>query len=595
MERQDDQTGRNLNRTGLIEIKAEMDAYRRRGHKVIFVVYEQDRLNRKYTDYAGLREKLMLNGIEIYYSRDKSKVASSAYDRIGDDIKALLAEAELEKIAERTHRGRRQKVLEGNIIGGGSAPYGYSYVGRGRDRKLAINPEEAAVVQTIFALYAYGEAGKRYTVPDIMLYLNTHQPTTPGRVDYIRKRSTGEWATATIYRILRRRAYIGEYEQFRYRSVKDADGKTRMLSTGADERVIVRSPELSIIDENTWTAAQNRLSVGRQTSYRNNSDTGSKFLVGRRIRCGKCGLAYCGRSAGKPGVPRQGGGYRAVHTYYYCTSSGTSTTIINPCSMPYIRANKVDAAIWRWVTTKLTNPDWLRYTLSLRRDDAEAQQAELRERITTAKRQLATAEKEIIDATMLVVRGLAPESVLAAMKPHYDEKSERLRQSIEEYERRLASVPTEEQITSLVEWTARFRRVAEQATPEERRQFIELCDLRVVVMPESTKERPLLKVSAIYTVEDVITVEDETGGNGSTSGGEREGSEELSIVSQISGCCTSLRASFHSPCAQLQALAHSLKTEHVPPAKVSSLVYHCHVLTRIVPKQRACEHTDAMH
>ena len=54
-----------------------------------------------------------------------------AEDRIGEDVMALLAEIDREKILERTNRGKQQKLAEGKPGGGGKPPYGYRWRGPG--------------------------------------------------------------------------------------------------------------------------------------------------------------------------------------------------------------------------------------------------------------------------------------------------------------------------------------------------------------------------------------------------------------------------------------------------------------------------------
>src|SRR5438046_906119 len=117
------------------------------------IVYEIDRLSRRYVHQILLREEIKASGVEIHYAKTGQKSADRADDRIGEDVMALLAEIDREKILERTNRGKQQKLAEGKPGGGGKPPYGYRWQGAGKAKCLVIVEEEAKVVRLIFAWY----------------------------------------------------------------------------------------------------------------------------------------------------------------------------------------------------------------------------------------------------------------------------------------------------------------------------------------------------------------------------------------------------------------------------------------------------------
>jgi DNA invertase Pin-like site-specific DNA recombinase len=71
---------------------------------------------------------------------------------------ALVAEFERERILERTKDGRRAKAGRGGHTGG-SAPFGYRVVGRGREAQLVEVPEQQVAIDTVLGLR--GEASLR--------------------------------------------------------------------------------------------------------------------------------------------------------------------------------------------------------------------------------------------------------------------------------------------------------------------------------------------------------------------------------------------------------------------------------------------------
>lgn len=111
-------------------------------------------------------------------------------------IFAGMAMMEREAITERTLMGRKAKAKQGGFAGG-KAPYGYR---RNKEGGLIIVPEEAAVVQHIFALNKQGMGTKA-----IAARLNQEGvPTRGGR----------PWIFSTIYGILHNTKYEGNVEYY---------------------------------------------------------------------------------------------------------------------------------------------------------------------------------------------------------------------------------------------------------------------------------------------------------------------------------------------------------------------------------------------
>src|SRR5690606_19650796 len=85
------------------------------------------------------------------------------------DLDATFAKWENARRVERSLRGKRGKAESGLFVGG-RPPYGYS-VDREAQGGLAINDEQAAVVQRIFDLYVH----KGYSIRNIAETLTAEQ------------------------------------------------------------------------------------------------------------------------------------------------------------------------------------------------------------------------------------------------------------------------------------------------------------------------------------------------------------------------------------------------------------------------------------
>ena len=117
------------------------------------LVYQLDRFARSRYDSANYKAKLKKNGVRVL----------SARENISDDASGVLMESVLEGMAEyyskelgqKVRRGINESLIKRNYIGG-SVNLGYKII----DKKWAIEPQEATLVEEIFKQYANGKFAK---------------------------------------------------------------------------------------------------------------------------------------------------------------------------------------------------------------------------------------------------------------------------------------------------------------------------------------------------------------------------------------------------------------------------------------------------
>ena len=109
-----------------------------------------------------------------------------------DGMIGLLATLERKMIAMRVKMGLRTSARNG-LWHGGPVPYGYTY--DAETGKLVANPEEAAVVRTVYETYA--EVGKIHAVKEVL------------RRDELRDRRGAPWGVPALRNLLRRRLNAG--------------------------------------------------------------------------------------------------------------------------------------------------------------------------------------------------------------------------------------------------------------------------------------------------------------------------------------------------------------------------------------------------
>ncbi|MCS6889879.1 MAG: recombinase family protein, partial [Chloroflexus sp.] len=148
----DTMSGAVLDRPGLRKLR---DLIAARAVDAV-VVYSLDRLSRNVAHMLLLRDEMHGAGVELH-AVTRGQSADTAEGRLFDTIESAFAEYERLKIRERNTRGKRQKVQSGKILGCGiTPPYGYAFVGRGKEKALVVNETEAAWVRTIFTWAADG-------------------------------------------------------------------------------------------------------------------------------------------------------------------------------------------------------------------------------------------------------------------------------------------------------------------------------------------------------------------------------------------------------------------------------------------------------
>ncbi len=499
-QKRDEQSGRILGRKGLTEVLDLLES----GQANVLFIWDVDRLSRKYTGFAGLRERLHVRGIKIYISRDRKWVSPSAKERLGDDIRALVGDVEWETIRERMIDGAERKINEKRqVYGAGHPPFGYKWEGYKRDRRLVIDDDNAKIVQLIFELYVNGPVGGRpLAIPQVVHYLNDRQILPPAVMrKNVREQSQRGWVVNTVNRILRRTAYYGEFEHYQHRSTKDEHGVRSQITRAKSERVRVPCP--AIIDKTLWEAAQGKLDVGRTNASRNIK---YEYLMARRLRC-TCGYA-CTAAGGAPArertladgvTPR-----KPKRRWYKCVGKQGKIHAVRPCTMPNIAQDCLDDTVWAWVKAHLTDPEWVGHKLREERDNHDVEQVRLHAQIDALLKEQEQIEQLVgglfVDKNRY--KQLAP--IIERQIESETAKLERINTELDALQPLLQEQLTDDEIDAVAQWVARYRQAAEHATFAERRQFIELMDVRGIIIEED--DELCVKLTCRLPVEGTVRI-----------------------------------------------------------------------------------------
>jgi DNA invertase Pin-like site-specific DNA recombinase len=189
-------SGGTLERPALTRLLAEIDA----GKIDVVVVYKVDRLTRSLSDFARIVERFDAQGVS-FVSVTQQFNTTSSMGRLTLNVLLSFAQFEREVTGERI----RDKIAASKRKGmwmGGQVPLGYDLL----DRKLVINPDEAARVQHIYQRYtALGCVAK------LQAELDKDNIRSKLRLSKTGSRSGGvTFSRGALYRLLNSRLYLGE-------------------------------------------------------------------------------------------------------------------------------------------------------------------------------------------------------------------------------------------------------------------------------------------------------------------------------------------------------------------------------------------------
>jgi len=258
----------------------------------------------------------------------------------------------------------------------------------------------------------------------------------------------------------------------RYRS---QDG--RWIQNGGDRLLAVKVPV--IVDRKTWQAAQSRLAENRQAG-RNIAKY--EYLLSGRVTCGTCGLKMVGSSSRSKGWH---------YLYYRCPTITMFHS--RPCNSPtpHFRTDRVDAAVWGWIRSFLTDPTELAKGLDQCQAERERENAPIRSRLKVVNDLLAE-DRETLDRLLdlylsgdfsreaLVDRKARLETTIAAL----DRERAGLVAQLE------ARTFTPKQIRSLQEFAANVARglTLADVSFQTQRRIIEDLDVRVTLTIEDGQQ-----------------------------------------------------------------------------------------------------------
>lgn len=263
----------------------------------IVITEALNRLSRNQADTEKIRELLAYVDVRIFtLHQGHATEMHTAFEG--------LKNAQFVKdLAITLRRAQRGTAAKGLAAGGIS--YGYDVVrefdakGNVPSGRRRIKDAEAEVVRRIFAEYVAGVSAY-----EIVRRLNSERIPAPGARS---NRSNGQWCITTIVGnkarangILHNRLYVGELVYNRTRKVKNPNtGKRLIRINPQSEWQITQVPELRVIDDAVWAAAQELKGRHRQSAL--HLRRRPKHLLSGLMACGCCRGPYVVRDSSRIG------------------------------------------------------------------------------------------------------------------------------------------------------------------------------------------------------------------------------------------------------------------------------------------------------
>ena len=354
----------------------------------VLIVRELDRLSRNLAKQLIVEQELQGDGVKVEYVL--YDFPDTPEGRLNKHVRAMLAEYEREKITERTTRAKRRKVETGHVMVHSRAPYGYRLEEMDGKQTLMPYEPEAQIIRLIFQWYTDDEP---MSLSAIIQKLNGMGiPTRMGG-----KR----WRKSTVWGILRSETYAGIW----YYGKKTTGGQAYH---DREHWIAVEVP--AIIPRELWEKAQGRLEENKRNAKRN---TKYEYLLRYRVTCGECRYAMSCVSTIQRGK---------LYLYYRCPCAQSGTGVrdyVGKCSQSkHFRADHVDAVVWDWVKSFLTNPVVLIEGLKAQQVRQEIDNAPLRNRLAVVDTLLADNQQKMERLLDLYLVDGFPKEVLIERREH---------------------------------------------------------------------------------------------------------------------------------------------------------------------------------
>jgi site-specific DNA recombinase len=262
-----------VNRPGYLEMLGALADFE------VLIVMEQSRLGRDTARALLAIQDIEEAGVAIWsYDGQRISVADE-----GDEMRATLNGLIDTQEARRASKRTRDKLVEMARAGywTGGPVFGYSIVRVHSHNELCIDEGQAAIVRQIFEWSVAGLG-----INKIARRLGVERP------------GLRRWSAQWVRDVLVNELYVGKLAYGRSVTVRRKGQKVRIAQTDPSKIIRAERPELRIVPEALWKAAQDRKAAtfatylrgadGRLSGKPERGVLESKYLLSGMVVCGEC-------------------------------------------------------------------------------------------------------------------------------------------------------------------------------------------------------------------------------------------------------------------------------------------------------------------
>jgi site-specific DNA recombinase len=368
----DAHSGTELDRPGL---NATIDAVAALKPSVV-VLHDVDRLARDQFVHVFAERELTSHGARIEYVLGGG--SGSGDDILLKGVKQAISTFENWQRVERSRRGKNGRVRAGGVLVAARPAYGYRYVSGDHTGTLEMHPDEAPIVQQIFAwcveerLSCYGIA-KRLCDTGL-----------PSRADtdtgIVRKRAPHHtWNPHTVAKMLRNETYMGVWHWGKTRRVKRGE---RIVQEPRPREEWLSLPVPALVKPTTWQRAQVQLDRNKANAAR---ATDREYLLRGLIFCPSCGRRWYARY--KRDIDR---------CYYRCPSARAELWAPADCEIRFsLEQTRLESAVLSAIKAFLLDQETRTAGFAAEQKRLAAERQRLGDDLLAIDRHLATTDQRL--------------------------------------------------------------------------------------------------------------------------------------------------------------------------------------------------------
>lgn len=423
-----------------------------------FVCYDPDRLARNLSHQLLLTEEIERANCQLDFVNFEWK--NTPEGRLFYALRGAISEFEKEKIRQRTSMGRRAKAKAGKL------PiyirtFGYRF--DTEEDRLEIDVDQANTVRLIFRKAAEGMSNAA-----IAKWLMDNG--IPGA-------DQPHWYRSAVRRIrLRETYYTGVLHLFREDSNRRSLNKFRPIEERTkgkplppEEWVQIAVPKI-ITDEEFHAAQRKAIRVHH----------GNASLLAGLAKCGVCGSSIQ-QAIGAPLVSGDRMKYYACAERRNHTDKDLNHSRSDKCSLPYLRMEKINEAVWvevkRWLSAPRAVGEALKESRQQSIRAAESERAGIVRLLDSIKAE----ESRIIKAFQ---KGWVNESQVATHLEEIKGRRDRLQGRLADLDKELsATLAIPRQVAALQRLKDSYGDTLDDLAEDQRRQIIRTLIDKIAILP----------------------------------------------------------------------------------------------------------------